>query len=605
MQAKPAGHQAGDRLEQEADRVAQAVVQGGESAPKIASTPSAAIQRQCDCGGTCTTCGTGDASVLQRKSDAKSPIAGAPPSVNHVLASPGRSIDSSTRAIMETRFAQDFSGVRIHTDSVAAGSAKDVSARAYTSGHHVVFAEGEFSPGTSRGNRLLAHELTHVVQQRAVGRSLQRQPMATEPHPITLSTLDYEHLCGCQPCLDPEDLPYNREIKEQHEQEKRAEQEREEKEDQYLHARLMKLRGDLDRGVDNGRYYSHYQILDALAPSGINIVRHYKCEASHTTEMEYQKCVITALYRYDFDWNQQHGMGGSQASPGDIAAVREQERKEADRKAGAEGLEYVTSSPAGAAGAAITSVFTDDPQKITAGAGIGVAVSGSFGSVLGALAHSGSYSPKVVGENKPLAVGDWRYAKPQITGEPAPTTTPGESPALDPWAEADEPETDSSEPRAGINWNPFRGKSLTHYLPYSGKLMATSKVRPAVGFLGLSTTAKGGRVWVSPVSVDHYHIEDLVTQLMKANPGKRIEIVTGVHGTGGGRTIKEEDFLVEDFGVAPASKDIEIHNEKTITDAQLKSVLESNNEVILAWCDSEFSRRIVKVLGMNLMKAPF
>jgi hypothetical protein len=66
---------------------------------------------------------------------------------------------------METRFGYDFSQVKVHTDDKAAQSAKSVNALAYTLGDNVVFAGGKYDPRTNRGNRLLAHELTHVVQQ--------------------------------------------------------------------------------------------------------------------------------------------------------------------------------------------------------------------------------------------------------------------------------------------------------------------------------------------------------------------------------------------------------------------------------------------------------
>jgi hypothetical protein len=66
---------------------------------------------------------------------------------------------------MEGRFGHDFSQVRVHTDASADTSARAVRARAYTVGSDIVFRTGEYQPGTSGGERLLAHELTHVVQQ--------------------------------------------------------------------------------------------------------------------------------------------------------------------------------------------------------------------------------------------------------------------------------------------------------------------------------------------------------------------------------------------------------------------------------------------------------
>jgi hypothetical protein len=68
----------------------------------------------------------------------------------------------------------DFSKVRIHADARAAESARSVSAKAYTVGDDIVFAEGQYAPGTSAGDRLLGHELTHVVQQSGSSRLVQR-----------------------------------------------------------------------------------------------------------------------------------------------------------------------------------------------------------------------------------------------------------------------------------------------------------------------------------------------------------------------------------------------------------------------------------------------
>jgi hypothetical protein len=68
---------------------------------------------------------------------------------------------------MESRFGEDFSGVRVHTDGQASESARSVNAQAYTVGNDIVFAGGRYDPGSSTGQRTIAHELTHVVQQRS------------------------------------------------------------------------------------------------------------------------------------------------------------------------------------------------------------------------------------------------------------------------------------------------------------------------------------------------------------------------------------------------------------------------------------------------------
>lgn len=98
-----------------------------------------------------------------------------PASVQHALRAPGRPLDSGMRGFMESRFGHDFSGVRLHTDSRSAQSARDISALAYTYGSDIVFGEGQFAPDTGSGQRLLAHELAHVVQQQGSNPTLAPQ----------------------------------------------------------------------------------------------------------------------------------------------------------------------------------------------------------------------------------------------------------------------------------------------------------------------------------------------------------------------------------------------------------------------------------------------
>ncbi len=117
---------------------------------------------------------------LQRRSHAQiNPIV-VPPIVNEVLHSPGQPLDTATRAFMEPRFGHDFGKVRVHTDARAAESALAVNALAYTLGRDVVFGAGQYNISTTEGKRLLAHELTHVVQQNGTS-ILQRQVDETIP----------------------------------------------------------------------------------------------------------------------------------------------------------------------------------------------------------------------------------------------------------------------------------------------------------------------------------------------------------------------------------------------------------------------------------------
>ena len=139
------------------------------AAPTITtSARSALLQRQCACGahatgGECDDCKK-KKGLISRKGTGPAP---ATPSslVAEALRSPGRPLDPDTRGFMESRFQRDFSGVRVHTDARAADSARALQARAWAWGSDVAFANGAYAPGTAAGRRLLAHELTHVVQQ--------------------------------------------------------------------------------------------------------------------------------------------------------------------------------------------------------------------------------------------------------------------------------------------------------------------------------------------------------------------------------------------------------------------------------------------------------
>ncbi|HEY5705310.1 MAG TPA: DUF4157 domain-containing protein, partial [Terrimicrobiaceae bacterium] len=105
----------------------------------------------------------------------------APQIANDVLSSNGQPLEPTTRAFFERRFGHDFRATRIHTDALAAQSARAVEARAYTVGPHVVFGTGQYASATPAGMRLLAHELTHVVQQERAQRNssdlMQRSPL--------------------------------------------------------------------------------------------------------------------------------------------------------------------------------------------------------------------------------------------------------------------------------------------------------------------------------------------------------------------------------------------------------------------------------------------
>jgi hypothetical protein len=161
IQTKLTVSQPGDIYEVEADRVAEEVTSSSGQPP---------LQRKCACEGgpPCPKCGEDKDEVVGRQTEQTAPGTGrtVPAGFLNSLG-PGRPLDESTRAFFEPRFGYDFSQVRLHVDTPAMQSARAVNALAYTVGRDVVFAAGQYAPHSMSGRRLLAHELTHVVQQGA------------------------------------------------------------------------------------------------------------------------------------------------------------------------------------------------------------------------------------------------------------------------------------------------------------------------------------------------------------------------------------------------------------------------------------------------------
>ena len=144
-------------------------VTAGVTTPQPTSKTARLLQRKCACGThaaseMCEDCSR-KRQELRRKTSGDEAPRGVPQVVHDVLGSGGQPLDAAARADMEPRFGRDFSRVRIHTDPRAADSARAVSALAYTLGDHIVFGRSQYAPGTGAGRQLLAHELTHVVQQ--------------------------------------------------------------------------------------------------------------------------------------------------------------------------------------------------------------------------------------------------------------------------------------------------------------------------------------------------------------------------------------------------------------------------------------------------------
>jgi Domain of unknown function (DUF4157) len=157
----------GDIYEQEADRVADQVMR----------IPESSIQSQMESKE------NENEGMIQRKAitNQVDPLASTQSSsevpfvVHEALHSPGQPLDPTTRTFMEPRFGYDFSQVRVHTDAKAAKSSTSIKARAFTSGQDIFFQQGEYKPHSRVGQKLLAHELTHVVQQKNVRQSEQIQ----------------------------------------------------------------------------------------------------------------------------------------------------------------------------------------------------------------------------------------------------------------------------------------------------------------------------------------------------------------------------------------------------------------------------------------------
>jgi hypothetical protein len=166
IQAKLAISQPSDPEEEEANQVADHVMRAQAGFP---------IDAPCSCAEgeeKCTECGQKSASI-QRSADGQgmdtSGASGGPSaaSISAMLSrGGGQPLDAATRAFFEPRFGRDFSTVRVHTDASAADSARSINALAYSAGEHLVFGKGQYAPHSVSGAHLLAHELTHVTQQR-------------------------------------------------------------------------------------------------------------------------------------------------------------------------------------------------------------------------------------------------------------------------------------------------------------------------------------------------------------------------------------------------------------------------------------------------------
>lgn len=191
IQPKLTINQPNDAYEQEADAVAEKIMRMPANANAFFKPAPNSIQRKC---AHCE-----EEEKLHRK-EATINTGTAPAGVHQTINSTGKPLDASTKAFMEQRFGHDFSDVQVHDDSLAHHSSASINALAYTHKNHIAFAPGQYQPQTDEGKQLLAHELTHVIQQRKTPTQIQRKvddrssckasvDPGAPPQPLTFITL--------------------------------------------------------------------------------------------------------------------------------------------------------------------------------------------------------------------------------------------------------------------------------------------------------------------------------------------------------------------------------------------------------------------------------
>jgi outer membrane protein OmpA-like peptidoglycan-associated protein len=190
-----------DPLEAEADRVAEQVMRMPDPARRATPSEGNVVWRKCVAceenvsGQKCAACEAEEkkqeppVKLSGKDSDGAAALDGtaAPPIVQEVLRSPGQPLATQDLVFFGPRFGFDLSRVRIHTGHTAAESAQSVNALAYAAGANIVFAAGQYRPGTEQGRRLLAHELAHVGQQDSGDRGFIRRMGDVRKVPAGLS----------------------------------------------------------------------------------------------------------------------------------------------------------------------------------------------------------------------------------------------------------------------------------------------------------------------------------------------------------------------------------------------------------------------------------
>lgn len=158
-------------------RAAPQSVKAVDPAPSARSKrENAALEREADMAADTVVRGRFPDKIPHISPSSGHGISRLPPAARHVLAQSGEPLGGAERAYFEPRFGRDLSGILIHRDAGAARSAAALDARAYTHKNRIVFGAGEFAPGSSSGRQLMAHELSHTLQQQSGMLSIQRKP---------------------------------------------------------------------------------------------------------------------------------------------------------------------------------------------------------------------------------------------------------------------------------------------------------------------------------------------------------------------------------------------------------------------------------------------
>ncbi|MCW3109291.1 MAG: hypothetical protein JWQ09_3797 [Segetibacter sp.] len=193
FQSKLSINAPGDEYEQEADAMADKVMRMSNTSYQntFFSPTQPFVQRKCDA------CEEEDKTEhIQRKAQNISEVNASNHVENYIssLSGNGKNLSQGERSFFEPKMGYDFSNVKIHADSKANGSAKSLNALAYTHGNNIVFGNNQYQPGTNEGKKLLAHELTHVVQQNSnlQTKSIQRQE-GKDPSTLSDEELNTEY----------------------------------------------------------------------------------------------------------------------------------------------------------------------------------------------------------------------------------------------------------------------------------------------------------------------------------------------------------------------------------------------------------------------------